>query len=213
VKKKRRNEKNKAYFFTLIELLVVIAIIAILASMLLPALRRARETAHQTVCMGNLKQIGVGLMSYVDEQDGVFPGVPGTLFVHTLLVAQIYGDKKVRGYENKTSFHCPSLPASELSNYGIKIYNNLGGTVYEYLNSYSINENTFRDGMVKLGSISSPSKCIYAFDGRGSFRNFQNDIDDHIVYRHPNNSVSALYMDAHTENKKFPVVVEDVVWY
>jgi prepilin-type N-terminal cleavage/methylation domain-containing protein/prepilin-type processing-associated H-X9-DG protein len=60
--------------FTLIELLVVIAIIAILAAILFPVFARARENARRASCMSNLKQIGLGVMQYVQDYDEKYPG-------------------------------------------------------------------------------------------------------------------------------------------
>ncbi len=66
--KQNRRERS----FTLIELLVVIAIISILAAMLLPALKSAKETANRTACMAHLRQVSMGLLMLADDTGGYF---------------------------------------------------------------------------------------------------------------------------------------------
>ena len=121
--------KNVRGIFTLIELLVVIAIIAILASLLLPALRQAREMAHDTVCKGNLRQVGLALTMY-DSDWGKLPASCimnyWTYWSHRI---EPYMPNVKTNQSDETSLYCPAYkinralpwtpPTGFFRNYGV----------------------------------------------------------------------------------------------
>lgn len=95
--------------FTLIELLVVIAILAILAALLSPALKKARDSARGIVCVSNLRQIAIALQSYANDNNGWIPGsydaVNDATWVEVLKSGRYIPDA-IPGHE--TIMMCPS---------------------------------------------------------------------------------------------------------
>lgn len=107
-------ETRKIKAFTLIELLVVIAIIGILASILFPVFARARENARRSSCQSNLKQIGLGVMQYVQDYDEKMPLIRGIAKANATPSKPYGWADSLQPYLKSTQvFQCPSdtLPA------------------------------------------------------------------------------------------------------
>ena len=98
----RRSTKQPGGFFSLVELLVVIAIISMLMALLLPALKRAKDIGYRSQCMGQAKQMGVGVVVYSDDYNGWMPNAKHYTPCHFGLVNLFLGD-----YFPKSMIRCP----------------------------------------------------------------------------------------------------------
>jgi prepilin-type N-terminal cleavage/methylation domain-containing protein/prepilin-type processing-associated H-X9-DG protein len=205
--------------FTLIELLTVIAIIAILASMLLPSLSRAREMARRTSCASNLRQLNLGIQQYTQDYDETLPpAAVGT-----------GGENKIGGWVFYSQFGTGANSAR---------FDPSKGAIYPYVksvqifvcpddsqgqsngNSYAINS----CALTQVGDGMSGAKSLAAFDEVSKWMllseedTFQKTTDDgyqlfpppanNFSDRHTDGSVIA-FMDGHTKWLRREKIISD----
>lgn len=200
------------YGFTLIELLVVIAILAILAALLSPALKKARNSAKRIVCVSNLRQIGIAQAGYSAEHEDRITAnrhdSSSTYFWPNLLLPYFSQPLTTYGVCPKVDvFWCPSAikstaddPANGYINYAVQ---RLSYVQNYYMGGDAIN------GVAnhKRGEVQKPGQMVLNLDGKSANTNpwvVDGASSNAGAFRH-DGILNMLFLDGHIEPSPSPV--------
>ena len=212
----RQFKRRKYHFFTLIELLVVIAIIAILASMLLPALNKARQTAHKIACVNSLSSLGKAYFMYANDYGHLVPfknlkmnwfsGFPATGFLAVYLnmntSIHIGQRSHLSGQAHqpivRSTISCPGVdsvplrdPVQGTYSYG---YNNM---VYAISGSTITTNDDYQFSVASFRDFKVPSKTAVFLESWSTIAN----IWDKTLWRFPySNRNNVLFFDGHVDS-------------
>jgi prepilin-type N-terminal cleavage/methylation domain-containing protein/prepilin-type processing-associated H-X9-DG protein len=207
--RKRKTEKP----FTLIELLVVIAIIAILTSILLPALKRARGTAVKLQCANNIRQITAQTFMYIGDFDGALPAyskvfaIPNAaldVFWDNYINYEYFNDREWHTMENPSKiFLCPRDTAPA-------VYQ---GLTKSYGLNYSIMSNTTFRPESKISKYKTPSLTFFLGESNFVGRHVIGSAGDAPFYIRLDHldSSNMAYLDGHMAplNEQPPILTTD----
>jgi prepilin-type N-terminal cleavage/methylation domain-containing protein/prepilin-type processing-associated H-X9-DG protein len=170
--------------FTLIELLIVVAVIAILASLLLPALAKARAKTHAIVCINNLKQWALAAQLYAADNNDVLPpeGTGTTLNQQTGWYVAL---PKQLGFPDYFQMPWRTNPAASL---GHSIWicpantnRSNGNNLFHYCMNEHVDEIGDKDHPVRFSAIPAPSQVVWLFDnGKKAARAQQNNVHTNL---------------------------------
>ena len=127
--------------FTLIELLVVIAIIAVLASLLVPAVQRAMETGRSALCLSNVRQLGLGCGVYISDHEGYLPW-------RRVQVERFWADDFLPYVGGGMVYVCPSSTGQNIYGQRVRDFNGSEGRIWDFAAAWDYAYNTRSLGAV-----------------------------------------------------------------
>jgi prepilin-type processing-associated H-X9-DG protein/prepilin-type N-terminal cleavage/methylation domain-containing protein len=225
--KQTGNISHNSLMFTLVELLVVIAIIAILAGMLLPALKMAKDKARDIECMGNLKQLGLTFLLYADDYADNLPpysilnvSVPKFWFSSDPSAGLLmpYLPNLVKGKHigaitatARCTLSCPRVPTQK------PIGSNTYLFTYGYNNIISLNAKAHFRKLSQFKKISETSLSMDiagTVSGAYASSNTKTWVDDGVtdkspvIYRH-SLQANVVFVDGHVESRRWGSIPDD----